>query len=871
MKPGVPFKKFLFILATLFGSTLHAQEICNNGIDDDGDGLIDCYDSQCTSSAACTGFFYGAPVVNCSTTPTNPAFSLNTIWQSSIDVSTRSTMIVGDVDGDGVPEVVCHHNNANQLYILDGQTGNVEVTINGPYIEDVADAIAIGDTDDDGLGEIYVITADGILRCYENNGNPKSGFTPTSIGGTPESLPAIADFNFDGIPEIYIGNKIFNALTGSLIVSGFGSTGNNPASNGAPAAMPFAADVLPNGYCPDCTGMELVCGNMVYAVNIPAATITPVTNSLSGLLKDGFTSVADMNMDGQLDVIVTSYGTIYVWDPRTGNQLGNTFSIPNTTAGGRANIADYDNDGLPEIGVGGKDRYAVIDVNVGTGNLSLKWIKTIVDQSEHTTGSVFDFDCDGRAQVVYRDENNLYVWDGATGNVQATIQCGSGTRSEFPTIVDVDADGQVNIVCACAPGNAGGAGKVKAFNSSTNQWVNARKVMNQHSYDVTNINDDLSIPIHQQNNALLPKINGFLAQSPIYDVNWNSTCILLADVAVTLDTLINCQQPDTISIAFTICNQGSNVATSPIHLAVYKGNPLSGGTLVHDFSLVPALAVGACKQDTVRFAYTDSSTTFYIYINDNGTSPSNAPTHTFTECNYTNNSFSQYVDMLLFHIPGGEICAGQPAVLDPGPVGSSYLWNTGDTTEALVATQPGTYTLQVTRGNCTKTENIVLTDFSFDPTPDTSVVCPNITLFHAGEGIHYLWSTGDTTESTTIADTIAAWYHKQVGYCLVYDTVVVRYLPRPAGLFIPNSFTPNQDELNQEYHLVGAAENEFEWMIFDRWGQLIFYSTDPAAGWDGKDKGGRPVPQGTYAWKLIYKAYCIDPTQTTFGVVNVIR
>src|SRR2546427_9970678 len=113
--------------------------------------------------------------------------------------------------------------------------------------------------------------------------------------------------------------------------------------------------------------------------------------------------------------------------------MGNTFSMAGTSAGGRANIADYDNDGLPEIGAGGYNRYFVIDVDTATHALSQKWVKNIVDGSEHTTASVFDFDCDGAAEVVYRDENNLFVWDGATGNQKAMIQCGSATRSEFPT------------------------------------------------------------------------------------------------------------------------------------------------------------------------------------------------------------------------------------------------------------------------------------------------------------------------------------------------------------------------------------------------------------------------------------------------------
>ena len=758
LKPGAMSKKYVLILLILTGSAFlgSAQEICNNGIDDDGNGLVDCYDPQCNGNSACSGFFYGKPALSCTTNPTNPAFSLNTIWQSPMDVSTRSTMMVGDMDGDGTPEVVCHQNGVNELFILDGQTGAIEVTVNCPAIADLVDAIAIGDTDDDGLGEIYVVTSDNVLRCFENNGSPKAGFTPPTTFFTDESTPGITDFNQDGIPEIYKDNKIYHSLTGALIASGTGSTGNNPGSNGAPASMPVAADVLPDNYCPNCAGLELVCGNVVYAVNITAGTITPVANSLPAALKDGFTCVADMDMDGQLDVIVTSNGTIYVWDPRTGIQMGNTFNIPNTSAGGRANIADYDNDGLPEIGAGGFNTYVVIDVDTATNILSQKWIKTIVDGSQHTTASVFDFDCDGLAQVVYRDENNLFVWDGATGNVIASIPCGSATRSEFPTIVDVDGDGQVNIVCACATGNGGAAGKVKAFNSSTNQWVGSRKVMNQHAYCVINVNDDLSIPIQQQNHALLPKLNGFLAQSPIFDVNWNINCIPLANVNVEINAVIYCQKPDTVIVGLKVCNIGSKVTTSPLNVSVYNGDPLSGGTLISMFPLTSTILADSCSYDTVLVPFTGTSATFYVYANDDGSSPANAPETGFTECDSSNNSDFVLINMpaLLLSITGDTaICLGESTVLNVTGA-TTYSWSPAlglsDTTGGIVSANPITnitYTItgkdSISGCSSITTESITINSASIAAFNSTKVCSGSATQF--------------TDSSTCSSGTINTW------------------------------------------------------------------------------------------------------------------
>lgn len=757
-------KQLIFIIFVLISTRLFSQEICNNGIDDDGDGLVDCYDVDCNGNGACSDFFYGKTAVTCSMSPTNPSFSLNTLWQSPVNVSTRSTMMVGDVDGDGTPEVVCHQNGINQLYILDGITGAVEVTINCPSIADHVDAITIGDTDDDGLGEIYVVTNDNMLRCFENNGTPKVGFTPPSTSFTQESIPGIADFNQDGIPEIYKDNRIYNSLTGALIAAGSGSTGNNPGSNGTPASMPVAADVLPSSYCANCAGLELVCGNQIYAVDITGGTLTPIANSLPGTLKDGFTSVADMDLDGQLDVVVSSNGTIYVWDPRLGIQMGNTFNIPNTTAGGRANISDYDNDGLPEIGAGGQDRYVVIDVDTATNILSQKWINTIVDGSQHTTGSVFDFDCDGRAEVVYRDENNLFIWDGATGNVNASVQCGSATRSEFPTIVDVDGDGQVNIVCACASSNGGGAGVVKAFNSSTNQWVASRKVMNQHSYFVMNVNDNLSIPVQQQNHALLPhKLNTFLGQAAVFDVNWNSTCIPLADININIDSVIYCRKTDSVLLLITTCNLGSKIINTPINVSVYNGNPLQGGQLIDTASFTNSLQADSCSHETITVPFNGTTAVFYVFANDDGTHPSTAPQTSFIECDSSNNSDSVIISLpaVSLSITGDtSICKFENTTLNISGA-NNYLWQpstalNSTTNDTVIANPQSTITYTVTGtdtlNGCKNTDSITINVYQ-NPTAifgsnkvcnGTSTQLTDTSTSGSGVITNWDWDFGDT-------------------------------------------------------------------------------------------------------------------------------
>lgn len=89
----------------------------------------------------------------------------------------------------------------------------------------------------------------------------------------------------------------------------------------------------------------------------------------------------------------------------------------------------------------------------------------------------------------------------------------------------------------------------------------------------------------------------------------------------------------------------------------------------------------------------------------------------------------------------------------------------------------------------------------------------------------------------------------------------------PDNIFVPNTFTPNGDNLNDEFRpILPDSIKNYELFIFNRWGELIFSTTDKEKGWDGSHQG-KEVPNDIYIWKIRYTA--TDETKTIIGHVHV--
>jgi gliding motility-associated-like protein len=94
------------------------------------------------------------------------------------------------------------------------------------------------------------------------------------------------------------------------------------------------------------------------------------------------------------------------------------------------------------------------------------------------------------------------------------------------------------------------------------------------------------------------------------------------------------------------------------------------------------------------------------------------------------------------------------------------------------------------------------------------------------------------------------------------------------SIFIPNTFTPDQDGLNEVFFPVvnGALLDHYAFRIFNRWGEKVFESATPGEGWIGNHQGqGHYVQDGVYTWQLEVNSVESGQYQTLTGHVNIIR
>ncbi|MBS1941256.1 MAG: gliding motility-associated C-terminal domain-containing protein, partial [Bacteroidetes bacterium] len=236
-------------------------------------------------------------------------------------------------------------------------------------------------------------------------------------------------------------------------------------------------------------------------------------------------------------------------------------------------------------------------------------------------------------------------------------------------------------------------------------------------------------------------------------------------------------------------------------------------------------------------------------------------------------------------------CDGTILITDPEGVQYSIGTNAPQPSNLLGGLCPGTYAVTMWNANgcsATGTAQIgspppVVANFSVHP--DTVFVNdPMVTFTNASSAnaASFLWSFGDGATSTEISPAhgfpmgVAADYTVcltaySINGCPDSICVPLPVLDMPA-IFVPNAFTPDGDGRNDVFRITGSglSAQDFHLMIFDRWGELIYDTTDLNAGWDGT-RDGNAVKSDVFVWTVkAYSVFSIEPYELK-GHVTLLR
>lgn len=144
------------------------------------------------------------------------------------------------------------------------------------------------------------------------------------------------------------------------------------------------------------------------------------------------------------------------------------------------------------------------------------------------------------------------------------------------------------------------------------------------------------------------------------------------------------------------------------------------------------------------------------------------------------------------------------------------------------------------------------------------------TFLPNGQRLKNLDSTTFTLENDTGKFQVVTITRNEYG-CADTSFIPIR-VKQPLLLKIPNAFTPNHDGLNDEFSYALSGVRSHRLLIYNRWGELVFSSSDVSKKWDGIDKkSGKPVPSGVYTYRLRARTIETNRDIKKVGTVTVIR
>ncbi len=404
----------------------------------------------------------GFALSNIIASTTNSIYCLNSDgtfrWSFAYSNNDISGAAIGNIDNTGYPEIFV---GANKFYCLEH-----DGTLKWSYpITTGQCSPTIANIDNAGNPEVLIVDTSSALYCFNNDGTVKWS-CGISGSGTHRSSVTVASVDGIGTPEILvaINSKVYCINSGGTIDWSYGITNNFH-------------------FCPG-------------------------------------VAVADINLDGTPEIIVSGFDRIYCIQGN-GNLKWSHLPMAGAEISQPA-IADIDSDGRIEIVIHQYSqtvfpRYiTAFEENAAGNGLDRDWMVQCWDKSGGSAAApvICDIDGDGDKDVMWigctggggsTQTGLLYIMNGTNGGHPDNSGPPCYTNSNFASgtlyergvaVADIDDDGHIEIVgIKCGDGAMGGVAVL-----GCNTWADGRDLFTSHLYHITEINDNLTIPVTEPNN-----------------------------------------------------------------------------------------------------------------------------------------------------------------------------------------------------------------------------------------------------------------------------------------------------------------------------------------------------------------------------------
>ncbi len=219
------------------------------------------------------------------------------------------------------------------------------------------------------------------------------------------------------------------------------------------------------------------------------------------------------------------------------------------------------------------------------------------------------------------------------------------------------------------------------------------------------------------------------------------------------------------------------------------------------------------------------------------------------------------------------LCEGSTQLLNAANPGASYVWQNNSTLANQLISKAGNYFVKVILSGCQVNDTI---NIQYKSKPqfflgNDTFLCRGQQLILkplVKEGGTYFWQDRSTQDNFRVTD--PGTFRLSVTNNCGFETDEIIIKAGLCSLEIPNSFTPNNDGLNDLFRVkYPEFIKHFNMVVYNRWGQQIFATNNPQTGWDGSFKGIQQ-PAGAYTWTIQLTDF-ENHTKAASGSIILIR